>query len=89
MTELPIVTEVKPSQKKKAEYWNDLVQKGIITRQDVPLLQSRIQDYNAVAHGNPSADQSKVSEDLKIEQLNESISEKHALIIRRFLHPER
>lgn len=75
--------------RKKPQYWQDLIQKGIVSPADAAILQTKIQEYNSVAHCNSDADPEKVSEDVKIDALNASITLAHAKRLKQLLHQGR
>lgn len=75
--------------RKKPQYWQNLIQKGIITPADAVILQTKIKEYNSVAHAHPDADPKKVADDLEIDDLNRAITSAHAKRIKQILHSGR
>ena len=73
------IYEDKSLKKGKQAYWQDLVQKGILTIKEVSYLQEKIKECNDVAHINPDSEKSKskVRDDTQLLTLSIDLLERH------------
>ena len=73
--------------KNKESYYADLVQKGLLMPEEVPIIRGRRLECNAVAHVNGFVKNArlKVINDNELDDLAYTVYDRHAQMIRKWL----